>query len=47
MQTNMNNFRLKCLLQLWDKHLSFHPAARELKKLMPIPEEPIDLETSL
>ena len=31
----MNNFRVKCLLQLQDKFLSFHPAAKELELLIP------------
>jgi hypothetical protein len=40
----MNNFRVKCLLQLQDKFLSFHPAAEELQLLIPptfaVPEAP-------
>ena len=41
----MNNFRVKCLLQLQDKFLSFHPAAEELELLIPFsaaPEAPTD-----
>jgi hypothetical protein len=42
----MNNFRVKCLLQLQDKFLSFHPAAEELELLIPplfaAPEAPTD-----
>ena len=42
----MNNFRVKCLLQLQDKYLSFHPAAEELQLLIPpyaaIPEATTD-----
>jgi len=31
----MNGFRMQCLLQLRDKHLSLHPAAAELFALIP------------